>query len=278
MVLALLATSCGEKVTPPPPPEPRPALILAVSPDAALLVERWNRALPDARTLGVQVEVAAEALGYAAVLDGRVHAALVHRFPTEAEDRRARGRDLVDGEGLVLSQVAETPLSLLVHDSNPVDVVTIEQAAGLLAGSVTSWPEVGGAPLPVQRFVREPDTATWQVIDEWLGESSPASGQSLPDARAVATAVKGLPSAFGTGGGVFRSGARPLGLRLASGELIMPLSVTTSGAAWPLQRPLLVVTRGSRPRTLDAWLAAVTSAEGRAIGEQNGYVLSDPAP
>lgn len=275
-VFALVA--CGQEAAAPPAVEPPPTIRLAVSSDAALLVERWNRALNDDGALEVQVDVLADALAYAEVLEGRAQAALVHRRASPAEDRRAKGRDLVEGEGLTYFLLGESPVSLLVHDSNPVQVVTIEQAAGLLSGAVTSWPEVGGAEIEVQRFVREPDTATWQVVDEWLGEASPASGQSLPEARAVATAVRGLPGAFGTGGGTFGPGARSLGLRLVTGELIMPLSTTSKGAVWPLQRPLLVVTRGPRGRALDAWIQRVTTPEGRAMAEQNGYVLSGAAP
>jgi ABC-type phosphate transport system substrate-binding protein len=278
LLLALLAAACGREPPAPAPAAPLPTLRLAVSSDAGLLVERWDRSLVDPSALAVETEVTTDSLAYAALLEGRVHAALVHRRASAAEEKRERGNDLVLGEGFTYLEIGETPISLLVHASNPVEVITLDQASGLLSGRLGAWAEVGGAGLHVERFVREADTATWQVIDEWLGREEPAPGQTLPDARAVATAVAASPAALGTGGGAPHAGARPLGLRLPGGELIMPLSTAGSGAVWPLQRPLLVVTRGARRSLLDGWLKRVTGAEGRALAEQNGYVLSGLTP
>ncbi len=278
VVLALLVAGCGREAAPPPVPEPQPTLRLAVSHDVGLLVERWNRAMGEEAAGHVHVDVTADSLAYAALLDGAVHAALVHRRATPAEDRRARGNDLIDGDGFTYLKLAETPVSLLVHVDNPVQVVTVQQAAGLLGGWLSSWAEVGGSDAEVRRFVREADTATWQVVDAWLGEAKPASGQTLPDARAVATAVAGLPASLGTGGGLPGRGVRSLGLRLTTGELIMPMSTAGSGAVWPLQRSLVLVTRGPRRSLVDGWVAKITTPEARAMAEQNGYVLAGPAP
>jgi ABC-type phosphate transport system substrate-binding protein len=277
ILVLLLSSGCSRERVTPPTPDPVPTLKLSVSRDVGLLVERWTRALPKAADIELHTSMTTDALAYAALLEGQAQAAVVHRRANPAEVRRAKGDDIVVGEPFTYVEVGVTPITLLVHADNPVEVVTVEQAAGLLGGWVMSWSEVGGQALTIERFVREADTATWATIDEWLGESAPARGQSLPDARAVATAVKTTSASLGTGGGAPGPGVRPLGLRLDTGDLIMPGSATQSGAVWPLQRPLLLVTRGGRTSALEAWLAGVSSDEGRAIAEQNGYALTGGA-
>lgn len=275
---ALVLLGCGREEPPAPQPEPLPPVRLAVSHDVGLLVERWTRALADDLPVDLSVDITAAGLAYTAVLDGTAHAALVHRRANPAEQRRAAGDDLIAGEGLSYRELGSTPVTLVVHDENPVEVVSVAQAAGLLSGVVESWGEVGGTAVGVERFVRERNTATWQVLDTWLGPTSPAPGQSLPDAAAVGTAVRATPGGLGTGGGTTAPGTRFLGLRLEGGELVMPLSGTVSGAGWPLERPLLLVTRGRPSPAVEAWVARISTPEGRALAEQNGYILTAEAP
>ncbi len=58
----------------------------------------------------------------------------------------------------------------------------------------------------------------------------------------------------------------------------MPGAATNSGDVWPLQRPMLLVTRGDRTSALEGWLSRILGSEGRAIAEQNGYALAGGAP
>ncbi len=272
--LALLVFAFGcTKAEPPAPelPEAIPSLHLAVDQDAALLVERLNRLINDGPELRVDVTVSDEALALVEVFEGRAAAAIVHRTASPAEDALAAGQDLVPGEPFRYRTLGEEPVTLLVHESNPVEVVSIEQATGLLSGSIASWTELGGAPEPVERFLREPGTGTHRVVADFLGELRQSPGQTLPHDRAVGTAVAAEPHSLGLGGGAPELGTRQLALRSESGATLLPLAQSGGGERWPLRRPLLLVTRGEDARALKAWLAFVGGAEGKALLEQNGY-------
>ncbi len=270
--LLVLAFGCT-KAEPPAPelPEPVPSLRLAVDQDAALLVERLNRLIHDGLDLRVDVSVSDEGLALVEVFEGRAAAAIVHRTASPAEDALAAGQDLVPGEPFRYRSLGEGPVTLLVHEGNPVEVVTLGQATGLLSGSIASWTELGGAPEPIQRFLREPGTGSHRVVSDFLGELRQSPGQTLPHDRAVGTAVAASPQSLGLGGGAPQPGTRQLALRAESGATLLPLAQSGNGERWPLRRPLLLVTRGDEARALQAWLAFVRGPEGKALLEQNGY-------
>lgn len=256
---------------PPDAPEPAPLLQLAVDQDAALLAERIGRLVNAEGRVRVEASSSDEALALSAVFEGRAAAALVHRVASPAEDAIAAGQDLVPGDPFRYRTLAEGPVTLLVHESNRVEQVTLEQARGLLSGAITSWTELGGQPEPVERLTREPGTGTQAAVATFLDGLRPAPGQTLPHDRAVATAVAARPTSLGIGGGAPHAGTRQLAIRSQSGATLLPLAETGSGERWPLRRSLLLVTRGEEVRALQEWLAFIEGAEGRALLEQNGY-------
>jgi phosphate transport system substrate-binding protein len=52
-------------------------------------------------------------------------------------------------EGIVLYPIANEPILILVHRSNPITNLSVKQLRALFSGEITNWKQVGGADKPV---------------------------------------------------------------------------------------------------------------------------------
>jgi phosphate transport system substrate-binding protein len=64
----------------------------------------------------------------------------------------------------------ETPIALdafvfIIHPSNPITTLAIEQIRNIYTGKVTDWDEVGGNASPIQPFVRNTDSGSQEVME-----------------------------------------------------------------------------------------------------------------
>jgi ABC-type phosphate transport system substrate-binding protein len=272
LLLPLMMIGCGGKEEPPPPPPPPEPLVLAVCHDAETLATRWRRARLDAGGPDVDMSFTDEAMALAAVIEGRADAALVQRRATEAEQRYAAGDDLVARVPLDYVVLARVPVTLLVHESNPVEVIERSQAGRLLSGALREWGPIGGPAGEVNLYGREASTAGTALVRHHLlggGEASPVL-RSLPSDEAVAGAVASDLLGFGVGGPLAR-GVRSVALR--DGEvLLLPGGSTASGREWPMIRELLLVTQGDVDPKVIEFVGHARSETGRALAEQSGYL------
>lgn len=55
----------------------------------------------------------------------------------------------VEEKGLIVYPIAIEPVLIVVHESNPVTNLTLEQVRAVFSGEITSWSEVGGPDEPI---------------------------------------------------------------------------------------------------------------------------------
>ena len=278
LTLAVVLAACGPGEPPPPPPPPTPPLTLVAASDAEELVTRWRRARHEAGEGNTEVTITDESLAIAAVVEGTAEAALVHRRATPAEERYAAGQELVLRQPLRYQPLGQVPVTLLVHQGNPVEVLAVGDAARLVNGSLREWGPVGGPSGEVALYGRDGGTATSALLVEMLLDGGAPSSllKALPSDRAVARAVASDPLGLGIGGGPVRRGVKRLALQDGD-ELLMPGGRTASGRDWPMLRELLLVTQGEPGPRATSFVEYTRSQPGRAIAEQSGYLPWTPA-
>ncbi|ACA17115.1 conserved hypothetical protein [Methylobacterium sp. 4-46] len=143
------------------------ALILAAPAGAAeLTVVGTGDAIDLMRALGASAREADAELdvtvppsigsdgGITAVGSGKASLARVARHLTEAEL----------GRGLVYTPVARLPSAIFAHPSAGVTRLSAEQLAGIYAGRITGWKEVGGADLRIRVVRREETDSTLRIL------------------------------------------------------------------------------------------------------------------
>jgi phosphate transport system substrate-binding protein len=267
--LALLIAGCSLVRCCPASATPEPASTRLVAgqitfagsttlqPLAHKLGEAFNAQYPD-----VELDIAAggSMVGIQAVHDGAVDIGMVSRAlkPEEAE-------------GIEQHQVAVDVIAVVVHASNPVDDLTLEQLRDIYLGEITNWSEVSGEDQPIVAVVRGKNSGTRGAFDEIaLEKEDPAA----PDTRTAVTAgdmavaVMENPGAIGYVG----FGNLESDLKMISIGGVLPSEGTAWEGSYRLVRPLLFLTGPLTQPLAQTFIDFALGDEGQKIVEESGWV------
>jgi phosphate transport system substrate-binding protein len=178
--------------------------------------------------------------------------------------------------------VALDGLAVVVHPANPLTQLTMDQLAAIFSGAVTNWKEIGGADLPIVVLSREVNSGTHVYFKEHVlrrGQQESqvefaANALMLSSSQAIADEVAQNPGAIGYYGmGYISPREKALAIaRDATAPFVSPTIDNVLSQAYPISRPLLMVSRG-QPRDLVAdFLAFVLSPEGQKIVSKIDFV------
>ena len=267
--LVLLITVCGlvgccrSLAT----PQSTPTLLIAgqitfagsttLQPLAHELGEAFNVQYPD-----VELDIAAggSVVGIQAVHDGTVDIGMASRAlkPEEAE-------------GIEQHQVAVDVIAVVVHATNPVEDLTLEQLRDIYLGEIVNWSEVGGEDQPIVAVIRGKNSGTRGAFDEIaLEKEEPAA----PDMRTAVTAgdmaaaVIENPSAIGYVG----FGNLESGLKMVSIDGVLPSEGTARDGSYRLVRPLLFLTGPLTQPLAQTFIDFALGDGGQKIVEESGWV------
>lgn len=133
---------------------------------------------------------------------GRADMAMISApLQVEADITNGKAPGSLDIAGMEAYPIGYSKISFVVHPSNPVKSLTEEQVAGILAGRITNWREVGGANKPIQLVIEKPGQGTRSTIEHLLmgDERMSARGREVRVLAQVVKVVSQLPTAFGYG-------------------------------------------------------------------------------
>jgi len=178
--------------------------------------------------------------------------------------------------------VALDGLAVIVHPANPVAQLTMDQLAAIFSGSVRNWKEVGGSDLPIVVLSREVNSGTHVYFKEHVLRRGSKESQAefaanalmLSSSQAIADEVAQNPSAIGYFGmGYISSKEKALAIaRDADSPYVRPTIENVVAKAYPISRPLLMVTRGQPQGLVAKFLNFVLGPEGQKIVARIDFV------
>jgi phosphate transport system substrate-binding protein len=208
---------------------------------------------------GVEIDVqgGGSSVGIAAPRSGLADVGMVSR-PLKPEE-----------SDLTATTVALDGIALVVHATNPLPGLTRQQVVDLYGGKLRSWAELGGADRPITVVNKEEGRATLELFEQYTGLKGRFRADALiigPNGQAITT-VAGDPDAIAYvsigSAAVAEASGTPIRRIALDGLPATPESV--SSGAYPLSRPLNLVTAGP-PSGLAAELVAfLRSEEGEAL-------------
>ena len=217
-------------------------------------------------------------------------AALINKTTTFAQSSRPIKQSEIDqakanGVTVVETKVALDALSVVVHPSNTVNTLTIEQLSDIYTGKVTNWKDVGGKDAPIVILSRDTNSGTYayfleEVVqkliagkqDKTLQYSTKA--QLLPSTEVGITQVAGNPNAiFYSGLGYVTSAVKTLTIKKnAESAAVAPTLVTAKDGTYAISRFLYYYTAGEPAGVTKAFIDYGLSANGQKIVEEEGFV------
>lgn len=212
---------------------------------------------------GMELEIGAggSRVGIEAVQQGNADIGMASR--ELKEDEQTPGMDV--------HQIAIDVLAIIVHPSNPVNDLSLEQLRGIYEGTITNWNEVGGPDVPIVPVIRELSSGTRGAFDEIvLDDGEPtASAVSQVTAGEVHTYVAETEGAIGYVGFGHIGGDE---VQVLSIDSVVPSPDSAVDRSYRLKRPLQLLTGPlSRPEAM-GFVEFALSDEGQQIVADDGWV------
>lgn len=190
-------------------------------------------------------------------------------------------RDLKKSEldaGLVPVAIARDALTVVVNKDIPVANLSAAQLAGIYAGTITNWKEVGGKDEAVVVVNRDETSGTFSSFKEIVMDKQKLSFTKnaivAKENGEVAAKVAGTPGAIGyVGLGYVGEVTSAGGKALLIDGVESSVQNALSGA-YPLSRSLYLVTKGAlKAGSVEkAFVDYILSARGKIIVKEAGFV------
>jgi phosphate transport system substrate-binding protein len=171
--------------------------------------------------------------------------------------------------GLQEIMFARDGIAVIVHPSNKVESLTLEQIRDIFAGRITNWKDVGGEDGKIVVINREAGSGTRGAFEEIVMEGEElVKSIEQTSTGAVRAAVASDPNAIGyvslTG---LSSDVKPLKVNGVS-----PTHQNIKDGKYPIARPFLYLVKGEPSGPVKAYLDFVKSEKGREILEKEGVI------
>lgn len=196
---------------------------------------------------------------------------------------RAADRAMFPGTDLVETQIGADAVGIVVRREvveAGVTSITRDQARQLFEGRIRSWSELGGPDLDVFVYDKEPGRGTREVLDGWLyGKEGKAPPPPDSDTFAIVggneeTRAKLLSTPGSTGplSTSFVTAFPKLAVLAVDGVEPTPQSVRTG--AYPLARPLSLITNGPPAGPARDFVDYVLGPEGQKLVTRHGFLTA----
>lgn len=239
-----------------------------------ILNQRWAEAFGKKNpNIPVNVTGGGSSIGINAFINGTADIAASSRKMRKSEIDKAKSRGSVANE----IPVALDGLAIIVHPSNKVTSLTMDELRRIYIGQITNWSQVGGANEPITVYSRDSNSGTYgffqQVVlknQNW-GKGVRFISSTSEEARQVAQTEGGI--AYG-GVAYFKGNSRIKILSIAAKEgspALAPTEANVRNKSYPIWRYLYYYTNGKPTGQTAAFINWCLSAEGQAIVEKVGY-------
>lgn len=235
------------------------------------------------RNISIAITGGGSGTGIASIISGTCDIAQSSRDISDEERQKAGANGLTVRE----VEVGYDGIAVIVHPSNPVQGLTLEQLADIYTGKITNWNQVGGKNLPLLVLSRERNSGTHiYFLEHVLRRGNPHGPEEfarralmMPSNQAIVQEVKSSESAIGYVGlgYVEESEEKIVPMAAAAGSpYVMPTVQTIQSKDYPISRPLYFLIPGEPSREVEIFLEFVLSPEGQEIVELLDFIPLNP--
>lgn len=204
-----------------------------VLPVAQKVAEAYMKENPD---VSISISGGGSGNGIKAIIDGTTDIATSSRFIKDNEVQLATTK----GYYPVPFAVAYDCIVPVVHPSNPVNDLTLDQLKAIYKGEIKNWDQVGGPSQPIVVISRDTSSGTYEVWEEKVLKKEKVYPGALLQASngAVAQAVSKNKNAVGyIGVGYINKDLKPVTVNGVVGS-----AETTLNGKFPISRALFMFT------------------------------------
>jgi len=234
-----------------------------VLPIAQATAEAYMELNPE---IDISVRGGGSGVGIAGIIAGTCDIGNASRHIKEKELTTAKNNNMHPYENVI----ANDGIAVIVHKSNVVKDMTIEQLKKIYTGEITNWKEVGGPNLSIVIVSRDVSSGTYEVFEEKVLQKDKLNSSALMLAsnNAVATTVKDTKGAVGYVGIGYVNDT----INTVKVNGVEATEKTIQDKVYPIARTLHMYTSGKPEGKVKGYIDFVLSAKGQKLVEEMGFV------
>ncbi len=166
---------------------------------------------------------------------------------------------------------------VLVSPDNPMGTLSLDQIAGIFAGTIRDWSAVGGAPGPIHIYARDDKSGTFDTFNTLVLKSRNLAlskdAKRFESSEELSDEVARNPNGVGFVGFAYLRNAKALGIATECGITSNPTTFNVKSEEYPLSRRLFLYTKPLAKGTIAAdVLDYALSIDARSSILAAGYV------
>jgi phosphate transport system substrate-binding protein len=240
---------------------PKAGIVVAgstsVQPFAEILAEEYMILHPD---ISIDIQGGGSAAGIMAAESGTADIGMSSRALKEAE------------KTLWYVEIAKDGLAVIVHASNPIQTLTLDQVRSIYTAKITEWSQVGGSKAKIHVITREEGSGTRSAFEDLVMSKTRITPRAIvQDSNgAVRQLVADDPNAIGfISLGLVNEKVKALQL----GGIAATVENVRNNS-YGLSRPFLYMTKGEPVGQIKEFIDFTLSAEGQKILAADGLIPS----
>jgi len=236
-----------------------------VGPIAKAFTEYFMAANPD---VNITVSESGSGNGAKSLVNGTCDVAAMSRPMKENEFKAAADKGIQP----IAHVIALDGLPILVHPSNPVQDLTVEQVRKIYLGEIKNWKEVGGPDKAIVSISRDTNSGTYETFAKLVMSKQKIHKdcEYVGSNGAIRQRVQSTPAAIGYAGLGFVDKT----VKALKVNGIYPSAETVQTGEYPVARPLFMYTN-KYPKlggTLYQFMTIHLTEDGQEMVEEIGFV------
>ena len=276
ILLAIIANGCSRQNT---GTQAKPAIQIKGSDTMVNLRQAWAEEFAKLHPeVNIAVTGGGSGTGIAALLNGTCDIAESSR---DVEDKEITlGKE--KGVNFVKHTVGLDGLAVVVHPSNQVTNLTVDELRAIFMGEITNWKILGGKDSKIVILSREVNSGTHVFFKEHVlrkgnsksKEEFAPSSLLMPSSQAIADEITQNPNAIGYYGMGYIS-EKQKAVHIAKNKkspYIVPTKENVLNNKYPISRPLFMFTNGEPKEAIKDFMDFALSEQGQTIVEKVEFV------
>ncbi|MBB5319789.1 substrate-binding domain-containing protein [Marinobacter oulmenensis] len=229
--------------------------------------------------ISVLVAAHGSSTGFRALNEGQANiwAASRPAKPAEVEQLSDRAdMTSLDSEHVI----AIDGLAILVHPSNPIVRLSIENLARIFSGEVRNWSELGGPNREIHLYARDNRSGTWDTFSSLvLGKAYELheSARRYESNDQLSDDVARDPAGIGFSGLASVRDSKLLAISDGNAPALKPNQLTVATEDYPLSRRLFMYTLGNQTTTMASGLIEFALGQkGQDLVADSGFISQNP--
>ena len=236
-----------------------------VGPIAKAFAEYYMAMHPD---VSITVSESGSGNGAKSLINDVCDIADMSRFMKDKEYRAAIEKGIMP----VAHVVAMDGIAIIVHPSNPIKNLTVQQCRDIYMGKITNWKELGGPNVEIVMISRDTNSGTYETFEKLVMKKKKIYDKTeyVGSNGAIRQRVQSTKAAIGyVGLGFVDRSVKALEI-----DGVMPDASTISTGVYPIARPLFMFTNGY-PKLgshLFSFITLYLTPKGQEIVEEIGFI------